>query len=260
MVAPTPNLTLSVDLDDLPKNVREIHRQIVTPGTSGTMADNVQAMKDQLGTADLDEVAAHATDAATHASNAEAEGKAIRAAIGSPITGPIATTVEAMSAIIGNPAESGTLAANVRRTWQKIEQVDFATKLDITTLEAEIRELRSLICRCWWHDVCWVYLDRGATESAAAKVFDDIEFRDEARRADIASARFREVCQQHGIRDFVPDDRDFEKLLQLFTSFTARGPSQAGRQSRRTAGASRQSRRAAGASKRSRRTVRASKR
>jgi hypothetical protein len=235
MIAPTPFLDVNVDLGDLPQNVRDI-KSTVGPSPDGkTMFDHVTSAESS---------ASDARDAMVGTATSPGIKDAI---LGSPTSPGIAANAsEAAKAaqslqttftqVIGTSGNEGTVAFNAQSTWLKLKDVNFstfATNDDITKIQGEVCELRSLICRCWWHDVSWVYLDRAATDSAAVKVFDEVQFRDETRRAGITPERFREVCGNHGIEDFAPDDREFNKLLQLFEKFTAKPPRRAGRRSGR---------------------------
>jgi hypothetical protein len=220
-----------------------MNASIGASGTTGSIADNVQAITNRIGSVDFNNVASNAGAAATNAGAAASSANAARdAIIGTPTSPGITdailgnpTAPGIRDAIIGTPTSPGIkdaifgtstapgIAANVQSTWQKLEDVDFvalATKADITTLQEEICKLRSLVCHCWWQDVCWVYLDRDATDSSAVKVFDQVGFRDETRRAQITADNFKRACEQHQMQDFLP--ADLNKLLDQLRKFTAK--------------------------------------
>jgi hypothetical protein len=231
---------------------------IGAPGAPGSIADNVQLTKAQLGTVDFNLLAGNASTAASQAGAAADAGNKLIGLIGDQTkddsvafdvrktlnkvkdvdfgsvaksAGDAAIAAQGLQAtfsqVIGTSQKEGTVAFNADSTWQKLKPVDFttlATKDDITELQKEICELRSLVCRCWWHDVSWVYLDRGETDSAAVKVFDAVGFRDETRRAGITREHFEDECQKHGMQDLLPRGDHFDKLLQFLKGFTGKPP------------------------------------
>jgi hypothetical protein len=168
MVAPTPNLNLSVDLDDLPKNVREIHKQIGIPGTPGTIADNVKVTRDQLTT-----IATDTSNAASQATTAAASSARLEKAIGSPSKRPIADIVEATNNAVGTLDDGTTVAGAVQATRGTLQTVDFATTFPKLCLDADkaardvaqndaiadvrkdIAALRSLVWFLWLVDHRW---------------------------------------------------------------------------------------------------------
>jgi hypothetical protein len=213
-------LTLSpitVDLGDTPQNVLDIKAAIGTATDPATIAGAVGSL---AKTAD---VTAAVTPLAKSADVTAAVAPLAKTADVTAAVAPLAKTADVTAAVapLAKTADVTAAVAPLAKTADVTAAITpLATKADITTLQEEIRKLRSLLCHCWWQDVCWVYLDRDATDSSAVKVFDQVGFREETKRAQITADEFKRACEQHQMQDYLPADHD--KLLQALKRFTAK--------------------------------------
>jgi hypothetical protein len=266
MVAPTP-IPFSVDLGDLPKNVRDMEARIGdppgttiagllgSPADATTIAGAVQATRGQLSTVNFGTLAIDASTAATQAANAAAAvtaigsfsspGTTLASVVGTPTTpGTIAYNVQSTKSqlsdvasnasaaatsastaatagntlinAVGSPT-SGSIASTVEAVASKLNSIDFST---FATKE-DILQLRWLVLKLWWLDhLCRDLADTGPPKSFPATVAVPLKIRDPENLSKVTAEHIEELVEELDEQFRLPP-KEQETLLGALRAFSA---------------------------------------